>query len=114
MLQSKKEKIAKLQAQSASYSYEQAKLAVDANWSALLNSYQNNLQLLNIEKENQVVAKRNIDISVEKYKLGGISSLQLREAQRAYIESNARYTNALYQFKLAEISLLELSSSIIL
>ena len=114
LLQSKKEKIAKLQAQSASYSYEQAKLAVDANWSALLNSYQNNLQLLNIEKENQVVAKRNIDISVEKYKLGGISSLQLREAQRAYIESNARYTNALYQFKLAEISLLELSSSIIL
>src|SRR5574343_431158 len=47
LLQSKKEKIAKLQAQSASYSYEQAKLAVDANWSALLNSYQNNLQLLN-------------------------------------------------------------------
>ena len=113
LLQSKKEKIAKLQAQSASYSYEQAKLAVDANWSALLNSYQNNLQLLNIEKENQVVAKRNIDISVEKYKLGGISSLQLREAQRAYIESNARFTNALYQYKLAEISLLELSSSII-
>ena len=113
LLQSKKEKIAKLQSQSAVFSYEQAKLSVDANWNALLNSYQNNLQLLKLEKENQIVAKKNIDISIEKFKLGGISSLQLREAQRAYIESNARYINALYQYKLAEISLLELSSSIL-
>ncbi len=113
LLQSKKEKVAKIQAQSAVFSYEQAKQSVDANWNALLSSYQNNLELLQLEKENQLVAKRNIDISVEKFKLGGISSLQLREAQRAYIESNGRYINALYQYKLAETSLLELSASII-
>lgn len=113
LLQSRKEKIAKLQAQAASYSYEAAKQNIEANWVILLNSYQNNLTLLNLEKENQLVAKRNIDISIEKYKLGGISSLQLREAQRSYIESNSRYVNALYQFKLAETSLLELSSSLI-
>lgn len=113
LLQSKKERIAKLQSQSAAISFESAKLSVEANWNSILNSYQNNFQLLSLEKENQLVAKKNIDISVEKYRLGGISSLQLREAQRAYIESNARYINALYQFKLAEISLLELSSSII-
>jgi outer membrane protein TolC len=113
LLQSKKEKVAKIQAQSAVFSYEQAKQSVDANWNALLSSYQNNLELLQLEKENQIVAKRNIDISVEKFKLGGISSLQLREAQRAYIESNGRYINALYQYKLAETSLLELSASII-
>lgn len=113
LLQSKKEKVAKIQAQSAVFSFEQAKQSVDANWNALLSSYQNNLELLQLEKENQLVAKRNIDISVEKFKLGGISSLQLREAQRAYIESNGRYINALYQYKLAETSLLELSASII-
>ncbi len=113
LLQSKREKIAKIQYQSASINYESSKLGLEANWNALLNSYKNNLQLLNLEKENQVVAKRNIDISVEKYRLGGISSLQLREAQKAYIESNGRYINALYQFKLAETSLLELSSSLI-
>lgn len=113
LLQSKKEKVAKIQAQSAVFSYEQAKQSVNANWNALLSSYQNNLELLQLEKENQLVAKRNIDISVEKFKLGGISSLQLREAQRAYIESNGRYINALYQYKLAETSFLELSASII-
>lgn len=113
LLQSKKEKIAKINAQTASINFEQAKLAVDANWNSLINSYENNLQLLTLERENQEIAKKNIDISLEKYKLGGISSLQLREAQKAYIESNARYINSLYQYKLAETSLLELSSSIL-
>jgi outer membrane protein TolC len=113
LLQSKREKIAKIQAQTANLSYEAAKLSVEANWNVLLTSYQNNLELLKLERENQAVAKRNIDISIEKFRLGGISSLQLREAQRSFIEAASRYVNALYQYKLAEISLLELSSSII-
>jgi outer membrane protein TolC len=113
LLQSKREKIAKIQAQTANLSYEAAKLSVEANWNVLLTSYRNNLELLKLERENQAVAKRNIDISIEKFRLGGISSLQLREAQRSFIEAASRYVNALYQYKLAEISLLELSSSII-
>lgn len=113
LLQSRREKIAKIQAQTASLSYDAAKLSVDANWNLLLSSYKNNLALLNLEHENQIVAKKNIEISVEKFKLGGISSLQLREAQRSFIEASSRYVNALYQYKLAETSLLELSSSII-
>ncbi|MEN9369657.1 MAG: hypothetical protein RI952_522 [Bacteroidota bacterium] len=112
LLQSKKERIAKVQAASANLSYDLAKQTVDANWNTLLSSYQNNLALLQLEKENQLVAKRNIEISIDKYQLGGISALQLREAQRAYLESNSRYINALYQYKLAETSLLELSCSI--
>lgn len=113
LLQSRREKTAKIQSQVASISYEAAKLSLETNWNLLLNNYKNNFELLRLERENQLVAKRNIDISVEKYHLGGISSLQLREAQKAYIDANSRYVNALYQFKLAETSLLELSSSII-
>ncbi len=112
LLQSKKERVAKVQAASANLTYDIAKQTVDANWNTLLSSYQNNLALLQLEKENQGVAKRNIEISLDKYQLGGISALQLREAQRAYLESNSRYINALYQYKLAETSLLELSCSI--
>lgn len=112
LLQSKKERVAKVQAASANLTFDLAKQTVDANWNTLLSSYQNNLALLQLEKENQGVAKRNIEISLDKYQLGGISALQLREAQRAYLESNSRYINALYQYKLAETSLLELSCSI--
>lgn len=113
LLQSKREKIAKIESQSAEMDYLSTKQNLEANWSALVSSYQNNLALLKLEGENQQVSKRNLEISNDKYKLGGISSFQLREAQRSYIESNSRFVNALYQYKLAETSLLELAGDLV-
>lgn len=113
LLQSKREKIAKIESQTAEMDYLSTKQNLEANWNALVNSYQNNLALLQLEGENQQVSKRNLEISNDKYKLGGISSFQLREAQRSYIEANSRFVNALYQYKLAETSLLELAGDLV-
>lgn len=113
LLQSKKEKIAKMELQTAEIDVLNTKQNLEANWFALVSSYQNNLTLLKLEGENQQVSKRNLEISNDKYKLGGISSYQLREAQRNYIEANSRFVNALYQYKLAETSLLELAGDLV-
>lgn len=113
LLQSKKEKIAKIESQTAEMDYLSVQHNLEANWNTLLISYQNNLSLLQLEAENQQVSKRNLEISNDKYKLGGISSFQLREAQKSFIEANSRYVNALYQYKLAETSLLELSGDLV-
>lgn len=113
LLQSKKEKIAKIESQTAEMDYLSVQHNLEANWNTLLISYQNNSSLLLLEAENQQVSKRNLEISNEKYKLGGISSFQLREAQKSFIEANSRYVNVLYQYKLAETSLLELSGDLI-
>jgi outer membrane protein TolC len=113
LLQSKREKIAKIESQTAEMDFLSTKQNLEANWNALITSYQNNLTLLQLEGENQQVSKRNLEISNDKYKLGGISSFQLREAQRSYIEANSRFVNALYQYKLAETSLLELAGDLV-
>lgn len=113
LLQSKKEKIAKIESQTAEMDYLSVQHNLEANWNTLLISYQNNFSLLQLEAENQQVSKRNLEISNDKYKLGGISSFQLREAQKSFIEANSRYVNALYQYKLAETSLLELSGDLV-
>lgn len=113
LLQSKKEKIAKIESQTAEMDFLSVQHNLEANWNTLLTSYQNNLSLLQLEAENQQVSKRNLEISNEKYKLGGISSFQLREAQKSFIEANSRYVNVLYQYKLAETSLLELSGDLV-
>lgn len=113
LLQSKREKIAKIESQSAEMDYLSTKQNLEANWNTLVTSYQNNSTLLQLEGENQQVSKRNLEISIDKYKLGGISSFQLREAQRSYIEANSRFVNALYQYKLAETSLLELAGDLV-
>lgn len=113
LLQSKREKIAKIESQSAEMDFLSTQQNLEANWNALVTSYQNNLTLLQLEGENQQVSKRNLEISNDKYKLGGISSFQLREAQRSFIEANSRFVNALYQYKLAETSLLELAGDLV-
>ncbi len=113
LLQSKREKIAKIESQTAEMDYLSTKQNLEANWNTLVTSYQNNSTLLQLEGENQQVSKRNLEISIDKYKLGGISSFQLREAQRSYIEANSRFVNALYQYKLAETSLLELAGDLV-
>ncbi|MFN5706060.1 MAG: TolC family protein [bacterium] len=113
LLQSKREKIAKIESQSAEMDFLSTQQNLEANWNTLVTSYQNNLTLLQLEGENQQVSKRNLEISNDKYKLGGISSFQLREAQRSYIEANSRFVNALYQYKLAETSLLELAGDLV-
>ena len=59
------------------------------------------------------VAKENLNITLEKYRLGSIVPLELREAQRNYIDATARYVNALYQAKIGEITLNEITGSII-
>lgn len=113
LLQSKREKIAKIESQSAEMDFLNTQQNLEANWNTLVTSYQINLTLLQLEGENQQVSKRNLEISNDKYKLGGISSFQLREAQRSYIEANSRFVNALYQYKLAETSLLELAGDLV-
>jgi outer membrane protein len=58
------------------------------------------------------VAKQSQDITLEKYRLGSIAPLELREAQRNYIDAVARYLEAQYQAKLTEISLKEISGTL--
>jgi outer membrane protein len=75
-------------------------------------NYQTNLQLVDLESNNLNVAQQNLNINLERYHLGSIVPLELREAQRNFIDANARYTNAQFEAKLAEISLKEITGSI--
>jgi len=49
---------------------------------------------------------------LEKYRLGSIAPLELREAQRNSIDAIARFLEAQYQAKLTEIALKEISGTL--
>jgi outer membrane protein len=110
--QNRLEKNAKLEIEASKYSLEFTKQTIDAQLLTAYQNYKTNLQLIYLEKSNVDVAKENLDITLEKYRLGSIVPLELREAQKNFIAANARYANALYQTKLAEIILKEISGSI--
>ncbi|MBU0697156.1 MAG: TolC family protein [Bacteroidetes bacterium] len=110
--QNRLEKNAKLELENAEFNLDRTKQNVDAQLLTAYQNYQTNLQLIGLERSNVAVAKENLDITLEKYKLGSIVPLELREAQRNFLSATARFSDALYQTKIAEIALKEIAGNI--
>ena len=68
--------------------------------------------MIRLEQSNVEIARKNLEISLEKYRLGNITPLEVREAQRNYLDAQTRFFNDQYQTKLAEVSLKEITGTI--
>ena len=110
--QNRNEKIAKIQIENSIIAIEQQNLALNAQLAISFQSYLTNLQLIDLEQKNQEIAKQNLDITLDKFKIGIITTLEFRTAQLNYINSKVRYNNAQFQTKLSEIDLKELAGSL--
>ncbi len=110
--QIRREHVAKLQINGADIQLSQIRLQVEAQINSLYINYLSGLDLIRLEQSNVDIAKKNLDISLEKYRLGNITPLEVREAQRNYLDAQTRFFNDQYQTKLAEISLKEITGSI--
>lgn len=104
---------AQIQIQNSDLRMQNLELLLQADFSNLWMAYQNNLNLWTLEKANLVVAYENHNIAVERYLLGELSGIQLREAQNALLEAEERLSISEYNTKLCEISLLQLSGQIL-
>lgn len=111
-LQRQNERNAKIGINSSELTFEKTKQDINAQLLSTYQSYNTNLDLLKIEKNNVDIARQNLDITLEKYRLGSISPLELREAQKNSIDAITRYLEAQYQAKLTEISLKEISGTL--
>ncbi len=72
-------------------------------------AYQNRLELVELEEENLAVAEANVDLALERFRLGEITTLELREVQEQRIEAESRLLTARFEAKQAETTLLRLS-----
>jgi outer membrane protein TolC len=111
-LQKRNEKNASLEIDKSRLQYDKLNQNIISQLSSLYQTYRTNLELVKLEQQNLTVAKQNMDITLEKFKIGSVAPLEFREAQRNYIDANARFTNSQFEAKLAEISLLQLSGKL--
>lgn len=92
---------------------EELELTLRADISNLWQAYRNNLEMLKLERQNLVAAKENYEIAMERYLLGNLSGIEMREAQKSLLDAEERILSAEYDTKLCEISLLQISGNVL-
>ena len=103
---------AKIAIENQKYQYQEIELEVKGDLITFYYAYENNLRLLKLEEQNLEVARENLGIAMERYKLGNLSGIDLREVQKSLLDAEERLISAQYLTKLAEISLLLISGQI--
>jgi outer membrane protein TolC len=76
-------------------------------------AYQNTLQRLQLERENNRIASALLQLTLQRYELSAATIIEVREAQRSFVEAGYRLVNLSYSAKLAEIELKRLSSQLL-
>ena len=83
---------------------------------SILNAYKDyelQKRALALEEENILLAKENVDIVFQVYKLSSTTLIQLKEAQNSLQDAFIRLIDARYNTKLAETELLRLKGDLI-
>lgn len=92
--------------------YREIEQGIKADLITLYSAYGNNLRLIKLEEQNLQTATENLSIALERYKLGSLSGIDLREVQKSLLDARERLLSIQYQTKLAEISLQLISGKI--
>lgn len=111
--QNRNEKIAKLLVESSALAIEQQKQSVNAQLASAYQTYQTNLELAKLEESNEAIAKKNLEITLDKFKIGTIPTIEFRNAQENYINAVARNNSARFQAKISEIVLQQIAGNIV-
>lgn len=112
--QNQNEKIARIRVDNSSLLIEEQRQTLKSQLGTAYKSYLTNISLIELEKSNEAIAKDNLDITIEKFKIGTIPTIEFRTAQLNYIRAIVRYSDAKFQAKLSEISLKEFAGILLL
>ena len=84
-----------------------------ADLSNFWQAYRNNLEVIQLEKENLIAARENYRIAMLRYQKGDLSGIEVREAQKSLLDAEERILTAQYNTKLCEISLQQISGNVL-
>ena len=111
-LQNRNEKIAKVQIDNSQLLIDQQTQSINSQLTTAFQTYLTNLELVKLEATNEDIAKQNLDITLEKFRIGTITTVEVRAAQLNYVNAMARNSTAQYNAKISEITLKELAGNV--
>ncbi|HEY4788377.1 MAG TPA: TolC family protein [Bacteroidales bacterium] len=102
----------KIQLQSAEYDFENTKIQIITQLQNALTDFKNQQNLLSIEQENSELVKDNLEIALQRLRLGQATALEVRQAQQSYEDSYTRLISFRYNLKVAETKLKQLMAGL--
>lgn len=93
--------------------YDNQKSIVSLSIINAYKDYELQKRALALEEENILLAKENVDIVFQVYKLNSTTLIQLKEAQKSLQDAYTRLIDARYNTKLAETELLRLKGDLV-
>lgn len=110
---SRRESNAKIDIRSSELELRDIRNEIEAELTKVYKQYQASLEIVRLEAENIQLARQNVDIALEQFRLGTITSVDLREVQNTSVDSETRFLVAQLEAKLAETELLRLSGQLV-
>ena len=104
---------AKIQTTNARLAVEDVRARLTTELTSAYERYQNRLRLVRLEQRNLEAGQANVDVALEQFELGTITSVELREVQEQFIQAESRLLAAQFEAKQAEVELLRLSGQLL-
>ncbi|WP_276165299.1 TolC family protein [Zobellia alginiliquefaciens] len=92
---------------------EQVEVEVDRDILNALATYENRLNVYQIQEQNVITNQNNFERSKEQFQLGRITSIEFRQAQINLLNAQTNKNLAKYDAKLAELQLLQLTGQLL-
>lgn len=104
---------ANLLLRNAELAVAETRIALETRIENAYQTYRFSLELVDLERENVALAQLNLDVALERFRLGTITSIELREVQSALTNAEGRFITAQFEAARAQTELLELSGNLL-
>lgn len=104
---------AEIRATNARLAVEDVRARLTTELTSAYERYRNRLRLVTLERQNRNAVQANVDVALERFELGTITSVELREVQEQFIQAESRLLTAQFEAKRAEVELLRLSGQLL-
>lgn len=104
---------AKINLETQQLQKENILLSIERDFNNAWDDYMNKLDIYNIQEKNIITAQNNFDRTQEKFKIGQVNSIEFRQAQINLLNAELSRSQAKYDAKLAELTLLQISGELL-
>lgn len=106
-------KTAQLMAEQQKVLFQETTSLLEAALLKAFKAYDNSVIALKLEEENTLIAKENVTIALERFRVGSSNSIELTTAQKSYEDALSRIVAARYDAKLYETELMRLEGALV-